>query len=468
MKTRAAAAAAAVPARPGTVAPQTRRHFLRNISATLAAGGIAGAPQIVSAATLGRGGWFAPSNRVAIGVVGANSGLARAREFLRFPQAEIVAVCDVDERRAANAAADLARARKGTAPRLFKDFRDLFAGAAADAVIIATPDHWHGIMGIAALRAGLDVFGETPLARSHAECKAIAETARLHGRVWQCIRRRVTFRGFRRAALLVRTGILGTVTHVEIGVGDGSATDPRAEQRARAAAAAPVAPPARLDYENWVGPGEWRPYNPVVVAGGWRRVACYGGGAFAGLCEHYLDFAQGALGMEFSGPVKVSASADYETVPPYDAESRVRLDVLYETGVTLALSSDFAPGVRFHGEHGWLHAGCGNAAAGDDVLGASSPEILARATSLETEAESRRRLRSGDNIWRDFLACVAGRGRTISAPRQARRSATVWQLGRVSALTGRTLRWDARKEEIIDDEGADALFRPAFRRPWQL
>jgi len=447
-----------------------RRRLLRNLAAALAAG--TAAPMLAPPAVLGRAGTAAPSERVSIGVIGLNSGLGRARVFLTKPAARIAALCDVDARRGTAAVNEIGRLRGDGGPPLYGDFREMFERERLDAALIATPDHWHGLMGVAAARAGLDVFAEAPLARSHAEGAAIIRAVRQHGRVWQCCRRRVSFPVFRRAALLVRAGVLGAVFHVEIGVGDGSATDPDGRVRERVTAAGGGGrPPGWLDYDKWVGPGAWTPYDPRVVAGGWRRVSAYGGGAFAGLCEHYLDFAQGCLGMAFSGPVKVSASAEFEARPPFDAARRLRLDCLYGNGVSLALSSDLPPGVRFFGERGWLHAGRGLAASEDGLLRASEPEILETAGDLDAEAESRRRLAPDEDIWLDFLDCVKTRRRTIATPVQAHRSATIWQLGLAAALAGRPLRWDPAREKFAGDAGdeeAEALMRPSLRRPWQL
>ncbi|MDR3228165.1 MAG: Gfo/Idh/MocA family oxidoreductase [Puniceicoccales bacterium] len=443
--------------------PINRRRFLRNLGAALVSG--AAVPTVIPASALGRGGAVAPSGRIAIGVVGAAHGLANARRFLTLPDVAVTAVCDVDAHRLASAVADVNERQGGVVAKPWRDFREMFDKAGLDAVVLAAPDHWHGVMAIAAARAGLDIWAETPLARTLAEGRAAVNAAANRGCVWQTGTWRRSVREYRLAAGFVQRGGLGLVTHVEVGSGSlGETSAVRPEDYGK--------PPAHLDYEMWVGPGLWTEYDARVVGGGWRGVSLYGGGTLADTAPHFIDIAQWALGMNHSGPVTIAGSIGREdaSAEPFDVAPRYRCVCAYASGATLAVSAAFPRGVRFYGERGWLFVGDKIGMLPDGsierpVLEASDSDILAE---VPPSAEVSSPFYRSDNHWRNFADCVKSRRRTASPAETGHRSACIAHLGRIAALTGRRIRWSPDAEEIKDDETASQFLRPNFRMPWML
>ncbi|MDR1498275.1 MAG: Gfo/Idh/MocA family oxidoreductase [Puniceicoccales bacterium] len=413
-------------------------------------------PTIVSARALGRDGGVAPSNRIVLGLVGASQGMVNLSRFLPFPDVQVVAVCDVDTKRRENATRRVNTHYQRDVARGWRDFREMFARANLDAVILAAPDHWHAVMAVAALRAGLDVFGEKPLAHTLAEGRAIVDAVRRHGRVWQTGSWQRSISTFRRAVELVRSGCVGKISRIEVGTYGGIPS----------VAATPAnigKPPAGLDYEMWVGPAAWTDYDPRVTHLRWRYVLNYGGGRLMDFVGHHVDIAQWALGCDGTGPVRFSGKGEFATTPPYDAERNYRFVCTYANGMEMAVSSALQPGIKFYGERGWLYVGRARGINGAASLKASDPAIL-----NETPDSGAVNIRYSDNHWRDFLECVKTRAETVSPAESGHRSASIGHLGHIAVLTGREIRWDPATETIRDDESASALLRPVFRGQWGI
>jgi predicted dehydrogenase len=460
----------------------TRRQFIKNSAASLAAGVFF--PALAPASALGRGGTTAPSNRVAIGLAGAGLGLNTLAKFFPFSDVEIRAVCDVDAHRLARAAQVVNRRRPGAQVRTFADFQAMFAGAGLDAVILAAPDHWHASMAVAAARAGLDIYAEAPLARLPDEGRAVCRAARLHGRILQSGHWRHAAPAYALALDAVLAGRLGKITHVEIGA------PPTATYAARPPASGTRAP-AHLDYERWVGPGAWLDYDPRFVHHYWRWVGSYGGGELADTATHYAAIALRGINMANSGPVKITGTGTFAETPPYDVERDYRCVFTFANGVQMVLSSAFPPGVKFHGGRGWLHVGDaentavgggGNVGVAGVVGGAGVVGVNAvgNVNRLEprpaflraapAEILDERNTETGapppPDHWREFVDCVKTRRQPAASAEAAHRAATLTRLGHAAILTGRALRWDPDAEQLKNDPGAAALLLPAHRAPW--
>jgi predicted dehydrogenase len=450
------------------LARQSRRQFLRNLG-TAAAFAPALVPAFVPAAALGRDATTPPpSARLAIGVVGCGYGLAVAKRFLAFPDVRVTALCDVDALRLERATAEINDFYKTPTATGWRDFREMFANAKLDAVVLAVPDHWHGLLALAALRSGIDVWGEPPLARTLAEGRAIAAAADNHGRVWQTNLWRRSVREYRQAADFVRSGALGLVSHIEVGGGI-----PQLPLLPKPADFGK--PPATLDYEMWLGPGAWSEYDSRVVRH-WQHVSLYGSGVLAGNAAHFIDIAQWALGTSFGGPTIVRGSGQFfEDALPFDVEHRYRVIFGYENGTALALSSALPKGVRFYGERGWLFIG-DNAqlppaadTARPKIL-ASSNDILDELTALN-DSERRRSFGGTDDHWRDFVDCAKTRRRCAAPPEIGHRVATTIHLARAAIQSGRKITWSPSEEKITNDDSDTTLtisLRPSIRLPWML
>ncbi|MDR2844766.1 MAG: Gfo/Idh/MocA family oxidoreductase, partial [Puniceicoccales bacterium] len=190
----------------------SRRRFLQNAGMAMAAGVVF--PSLIPSRVLGRDGGVAPSNRIALGVVGLQQGWDGFRRCIEHREVQGVAICDVDGGRVDKRLKELAKVPNAQGVKSYVDFREMFASAKLDAVVLGAPDHWHGIMAVQAARAGLDIYGEKPLAHTIAEGRAIANAVRQHGRIWQTGSWQRSKGNFRRAVELVRNGRIGKVVRV--------------------------------------------------------------------------------------------------------------------------------------------------------------------------------------------------------------------------------------------------------------
>ena len=432
----------------------SRRRFLRKAGDALL--GALALPSLVPARALGRDGTVAPSNRIALGVVGLSQGWVDLERCLQFDDVQGVAACDTDSYRLNSGVSRINAHYNGKVARGYNDFREMFATAGLDAVILAAPDHWHGIMAVRALRAGLDVFGEKPLAHTLSEGRAVVDAVRQHGRVWQTGSWQRSVWNFRQAAELVRNGRIGKVTHVEIGTyGGGTSKRPKPRDFGH--------PPRHLDYAMWVGPAAWTDYDSRVTHGSWRYVLNYGGGKLLDWVGHHGDIAQWALGFDHTGPVKISGSGSFETAEPYDVATKYRCEFIYENGVTMVVSSEFQPGTKFYGEHGWIFVTRGRGLNGKRSIEASDPALL-NASDDPGEIHVYR----SDDHWRNFIDCIKNRRETVAPVEAAQRASSLGHLGHIAMLTGRTLQWDPASETLKNDPSATTLLGPAFRSPWTL
>ncbi len=433
----------------------TRRSFLARSSAAAAA---LAAPAIVPARVFGA---LAPSNRVSVGLIGMGRQMRRPNlpQLLALPEVQVVAVCDVDSwrleegRRAVEAHYAAQAGRGGFAGvGAHRDFREVLARRDVDAVMIATPDHWHVPIGIEAAKAGKHVSIEKPLSISVAEGRALCDAVARAGVVSRTDSEFRSLRPFARAVELVRNGRIGKLHTIRTGVPvDTPAVPPQPDM--------PV--PPELDYAKWLGPAPFAPYtekrvharHDVASRPNWMRVSDYADGMIANWGTHLNDIAQWANGTETSGPVEVEAEGEFtrglwNTVLRFEARYR------YANGVSLVCRSD-TPYVRFEGEEGWIRVDYpGTLAAGpasvlDSVIG---PGELRLAEQLEDKA--------------DFVGAIREGRPTLEPVEVGHRTASICQIGLIAMQVGGTLRWDPERERFVDDNAANArLARP--QRDWR-
>ena len=298
--------------------PLTRRGFLRQTGLALASAAVF--PAIIPARALGRDGAVAPSNRVTVGIIGHGSqGAANLGSCLGLPGVQVTAVCDVDEAAMRSGQQRVDSHYRGRGTQGLFDYRELFARARPDAVVLSVPDHWHALVALAAARAGTHIYGEKPLAHTLREGRAICDAVARNGVVWQTGSWQRSVEHFRRAVELVRQGALGKVTHVEAGTfGAFSHRDPKKVE----------SPPAGFHYDLWLGPASWREYDARIVKWNWRWVLNFGGGNLMDWVGHHVDIAHWALDLDHTGPVRVSGTATYGTEAPWDVEMRDRKSVV--------------------------------------------------------------------------------------------------------------------------------------------
>lgn len=420
-----------------------RRKFLQQTTAAAAVG-----PLILSAA---RGGAEAPSERLNLGFIGVGTmGRGHVGAFLGYDDVQVVAVCDVVLQRRQHAQQMVqqryAQRMKDGQYRgcaAYNDFRELLARDDLDAVVIATPDHWHAILCLQAAQRGLHIYCEKPLTHSIGEGRRIVEAVAKHGVIFQTgSQQRSEFGGkFRQAVELVRNGRLGRVKTVRIGVGGPAVPCDLPEQ--------PV--PDGTDWELWLGPAPQRGYNEILCPKGvhshfpaWRNYREYAGGGLADMGAHHFDIAQWALDTDDTGPVKIE--------PPAQGGSGLRF--VYAGGVEMFHGGP--SGCTFEGELGTLYV--------DRSVLRSEPEsILAQPLGPNDQ-----RVYFSDNHRRNWLDCIRRKKQPICTAEIGHRSATICHLGNIGYWLRRPLTWDPQKEQFVGDDEANQLVLRQPRAPWTL
>jgi predicted dehydrogenase len=432
----------------------TRRDFLKSASA--AAIGALGLPLFIPSSALGRSGTVAPGNRITIGCIGVGGmGMANMQSFLGIPEAQVIAVCDVDakHRAAARATVETKTGRKGVVE--YNDFRELIARTDLDAVSIAVPDHWHALIATAAAKAGLDIYGEKPLGYSIAEGRAIVDAVERYGIVWQTGSWQRSVRNFRTACELVRNGRIGKVHTVRVGLPSGYSVSEQGGFR-------PAPVPEGFDYEMWLGPAPSVPYCPNRCHWNFRWISDYSGGQLTDWAGHHCDIAQWGMGTELTSPVEIEGAGEFPKAKDglFDTAKSYRFVCTYKEGFTMIVADrDQQPkgmGVHFEGTDGWIWV--------DREGFDASPKALLTSVIGPDEIH----LYRSDDHHQNFLDCVRSRAETVTPARVAHRSIMIGHLGLIAMKLGRKVRWDPVAERFINDPEADRLLSRPMRSPWHL
>lgn len=458
-----------------------RRDFLRKT--TGAALGTLSLPHIIPSSVLGKAGHVAASNRITVGCIGlGNQGWALLRGFLGRPDAQIVAVCDVHATRRQGTREAVEKhyadrqsksVYKGCSS--YNDFHSLVARPDIDAVVVATPDHWHVLISLAAARAGKDIYLEKPIGLSLAEDQALREVVVRYSTVFQFgTQQRSDFK-FRRACALVRNGRLGKLHTINVwspSSGSGGSTTP-----------APV--PPELDYDMWLGPAPFVPYtkdrcsnvNPFFTSPYkiWPFISDYCLGWIAGWGVHPLDIALWGAEKELTGTVDVEGTGIFPADGACDTATNWNVVLTFAAGGVrinfkgIGGKSGPAPaewrqrygktgahGTAFEGTEGWVHVRRGHIDA--------HPKSLLQSDIGPNEIQL---YKSSDHI-RNFLDCVKSRARTICPIDTAVRVDTLCHLSNIATVLERRLRWDPEKERLENDTAANRLLVRSMRSPWHL
>ena len=421
----------------------TRRQFLR--TSTLAT---ATAPLVLAApwAAFGQKG---PNDRITIGIIGTGTqGRGLMNDFLNQPGTQVVAVCDVDTTRREHNRKKVEEFYTIKADKDFKgctaykDFRELIARKDIDAVVIATPDHWHAYIAVEACKAGKDIYCEKPLSLTIHQARAMVQAARKHDRVFQTGSMQRSSKEFRKACELVRNGRLGKIKQVIVDVGGPSRPCDLPEEPMEAG----------LDWDMWLGPAPLRGYNSILSPRGvhqnfpdWRNYREYSGGMMTDWGAHHFDIAQWGLGMDDSGPVEI--------IPPANPKSGRGVKYIYANGVEM-IHGD-SGGVLFIGTEGKILVNRGKFEATPAKLGE------------DPLPDNAIRLYNSYSHGKDFLDCMRSRKKPICDVEIGCRSVTVCHLGNIAYWTGKRLRWDPVKEVFLGDEGANKWLDRDVRGPWK-
>ena len=442
-----------------------RRGFLRRTGGVVLG---AAAPMILPARILGRDGAVPPSQQITMGCIGVGGqGQFNMRNFISQPDVRVVALCDVEGGfqnsglepavQAAVAQAELAgRPVTEDSLRQYRDFRELLAREDIDAVSICTPDHWHGVIAVAAAQAGKDIYCEKPLANSIPEGRAVCRAVSRYARVLQTGSHERSNDSCRFAWELVNNGRIGDLETIEINL----PTDQGHHQAVRDAKG-PFTPdpvPDSLDYDMWLGPISWRPHFERSTHFGWRFVLDTGGGEMTDRGAHIIDLAQFILNADDTGPIEIAASGRRAESPLFDAFMEFEFECRYGNGARMVGSTNGPRGLKLIGSTGWIfihiHGG---------RLEASDPNLL-----RETIRPGERRTERSPGHHRNFLDCVRSRRLPIAHAEIGQRTGAICHLLNVAMALERPLRWDPMRETVVgDDEANRALARP-MRRPWHV
>ena len=425
----------------------SRRRFIKRAVGTAAAS--VTFPHLVPSSALGGSGVAAPSERITLGFIGTGKQSKHLmRSFLNSPGTHVVAGCDVDKLKLARGkkiVEDHYAGKNGGSYKgcdTYGDFRELLARDDIDAVVIATPDHWHAVTVIQSAEAGKDIYCEKPLSQTIEQARAMVNAVRRYGRVFQTGSMQRSDWHFRLGCELVLNGYIGELKHVTVGVGGPPGDRPLPAQ--------PV--PDYLDWDSWLGPALWRPYNselsPHLSWDGfpnWRNQSAFGGGGMTDWGAHHFDIAQWGMGMDESGPVEI--------IPPDGKDYKV-LTYKYASGVTM--TRDNANGVLFTGTKGEVETNRGHLR--------TVPENLVNQKLGPNEIH----LYECKNHYTDWLDAIRERSRPICDIETGCRSVTVCHLGNIAYKLGRPLKWDPKREVFVGDRGANRLLSRGMRSPWHL
>ncbi|MFH0989989.1 MAG: Gfo/Idh/MocA family oxidoreductase [bacterium] len=431
-----------------------RRTFLKKAAAATI--GTIGFPLFIPSTALGRLGAVPPSDRIAIGCIGVGGmGMSNLNSFLGKPDAEIVAICDVDRnhREKARATIQEKSGKKGCVS--YNDFRELIARDDLEAVSIATPDHWHALIAIAAAKKGLDIYCEKPVSYSIAEGRAMADAVGRYGVIFQTGSWQRSVRNFRYACELVRNGRIGKVHTVRVGLPYGlSIADQGGNQ------IAPV--PQGFDYDLWLGPAPFVPYVPNRCHYNFRWNTDYSGGHITDWGAHHCDIAQWGMGTEHTGPVAVEGTATFPNGEEglFNTPTSFRFLCTYNEGFTLIVADERQQpkgmGVQFEGTEGWLWID----RSGLDASNKSVLKSVIRSNEIHL-------MKSIDHH-QNFLDCIRTRSATITPAELAHRSITVCHLGSIALRLGRKVSWDPQREQFVNDPEAQRLLSRPMRSPWSI
>jgi len=429
----------------------TRRDFVKR-SAALVAGAVV-LPQIIPSSAFGMGKRIAPSDRIVIGSIGTGSqGMSNMKDFLKLKDAvQFVAICDVDALHLAKAKETVDIANNNKDCRIYGDYREFLEKEKLDAVSIALPDHWHGIIYSAAANKKVNVYGEKPICRTITDGKAIVSAVQKNNIIWQTGSWQRSLANFHRGAELAINGRAGKIKYIEVGLPDGN----------KGIGTPPVKPvPAELNWEMWLGPALKVPYRGVSHWD-WRWILDYSGGQLTDWAGHHIDIANWGAGLEHTGPVEISGKGVYPVEGIFNVPVEYDFLCRYANGIEMRVANasrlPLGMGTTWHGDLGWIHVDRG------DIISASDPKILS-----EVIGEKEIHLYKSENHWQNFIDCIRSGKPAIAPVEVAYRAISVALLGEIAMTTGQIIKWDPDKEEITGNQRASNLLSRPYRKPWTL
>jgi predicted dehydrogenase len=430
-----------------------------------------GFPAIVPASFFGKN---APGNRIHIGAIGTGR-ISRKHDMpgiWQYGQAQIMAVCDLDTKRAEEAKILVNQYYSGQnnqsydAVTTYHDYRELLDNKDIDAVLISTPDHWHAKIAMDAVKAGKDVYLQKPASLTIAEGRALSDTVTRSGRIFQMGSQQRSSVQFRYAAELVRNGRIGQLKTVQVGL----PSDPSGEEEPEM----PV--PKNFDYDRWLGSTPDVYYTEKRVhpqngygRPGWLRCEQFGAGMITDWGTHHVDSAHWAMDTELTGPVEVWGSAQFPEKGLWNVHGTFHTEALYANGVKI--SDTFPNGIKLEGTEGWIFVtrgyypvAAGNITAnanGTKPLDASNPEII-RSIIGPDEIH----LYESNDQHGNWLDCIRSRETPVTPVEVAHRSCSACLIHHIAMKLKRKVYWDPAQEHFIHDDEANSLLSRVQRLPY--
>ena len=431
-------------------------------------------PSIVPARVFGKN---APSNRIAIGAIG-NGRISRIHDLpgvWKYDYAQVIAVCDLDTKRAADTKGlvnDYYSKKNGKSfdgITMYHDYRELIRNKDIDAVLISTPDHTHAMICIAAARAGKHIYMQKPASLTISEGRIVSDIVQKSAVKFQIGSQQRSSTQFRYAAELVRNGRIGQLKTVYVGLPG----DPSGEEENEM----PI--PSNLNYDMWLGSTPLVYYtekrvHPQADYGrpGWLRCEQFGAGMITGWGSHHIDSAHWGMGMERSGPIEVGGRAEFPAKGLWDVHGIFKTEALYANGVKMVVSNELPNGIKFEGSEGWIFVTRGNyqATASDPVnpdgtkpLDASDPKII----KSEIGPNEFHFMVSKDHHG-NWLESIRDNKSPIAPVEEGHRSCSACLVHHIAMKLKRKVYWDPGKERFTNDEEANAMLSRPQRAPYAI
>lgn len=422
-----------------------RRDFIHKTTATAAVF------SIVPSHVLGKNG-IAPNDKIQLGFIGVGrQGRGLMTNFVKYDGASVVAVSDVDRPKMAFFTETFHEAlQKNKKPHHnlveIASYRDLLSRKDIDAVVIASPDHWHAQMAVDAAKAGKDIYCEKPLSSTVAEGRAMVDAARKYERVFQTGSMQRSWERFRHAVELIRNGYIGEIKEIKVAIGSPYKSCDLPTQET----------PDTIDWNAWVGPAPYRGYHFDLACpledkrwGMWRDYYPFGGGMVTDWGAHMFDIVQWALDQDDTGPLTFT--------PPAEHAER-GLVYTYANGISVT-HTQWGEGnneIQFIGSEGRLEVS-------RSYLRTYPNESLATSPLRDTDTQ---RVYRSENHHEDWLAAIKNRTRPICDVEVGHRTASVCNIANIAYALQRPLEWNPVLEQFVDDPGADLMLDRAYRGPW--
>ena len=455
----------------------TRRSFLKT-SLKGAVGSsiiISGFPTIVPATVFGKN---APSNRINIGAIG-NGRISRGHDLpgvLKYDYTRVIAVCDVDAKRATDGRTlvnEYYSKRDGKpfdGVTVYNDYRELIKNKDIDAVLISTPDHTHAMIAMAAAKAGKHIYMQKPASLTISEGRIVSDYVQKSGVVFQIGSQQRSSEQFRYAAELVRNGRIGQLKTVYVGLpGDPSGEDERE-----------MAIPSNLNYDMWLGSTPEVYYTEKRVhpqndydRPGWLRCEQFGAGMITGWGSHHIDSAHWGMGMERSGPIEVWGHADFPKKGLWNVHGIFKTEALYANGVKMVVSNELPNGIKYEGSEGWIFVTRGNyqATSSDPVSNSDGTRPL--------DASDQKIIKSviGPNEFHfmvskdhhgNWLESIRDKKPNIAPVEEAHRSCSTCLVHHIVMKLDRKVYWDPANEKFKDDAVANKMLSRPQRSPYGI